>query len=384
MIRRNFRALSAILLLLLLGAVIYGYTRNHQPSGKEVYKTRLIDRGDVIQVISANGTLTPLELVNVGTQVSGTVAKIYVDFNDQVKKGQILAKLDQALLRAQLLQSEANSQSAQATLNITQNKALRGRTLLQKGFISKEALDDLEQQLAVAKAQVAISKATVERDRANLNYGVIRSPISGVVVARDVNVGQTVAANFQTPILFQIAKDLYQMQINISVAEADIGQIRTTQEITFNVDAFQEREFTASVKQIRLNPTIQENVVTYNVVAAVENKDGILLPGMTANVRFVINHKRDVLRISNAALRYKPSRNEAQLNDVNRIPQGAQLYRLKNQTQQPIQVTTGITDGHLTEIVSGDLNVGDEIIVSDVRDSKSKESSASNFRFRMF
>ncbi len=384
MIRRNFRALSAILLLLLLGAVIYGYTRNHQPSGKEVYKTRLIDRGDVIQVISANGTLTPLELVNVGTQVSGTVAKIYVDFNDQVKKGQILAELDQALLRAQLLQSEANSQSAQATLNITQNKALRGRTLLQKGFISKEALDDLEQQLAVAKAQVAISKATVERDRANLNYGVIRSPISGVVVARDVNVGQTVAANFQTPILFQIAKDLYQMQINISVAEADIGQIRTTQEITFNVDAFQEREFTASVKQIRLNPTIQENVVTYNVVAAVENKDGILLPGMTANVRFVINHKRDVLRISNAALRYKPSRNEAQLNDVNRMPQGAQLYRLKNQTQQPIQVTTGITDGHLTEIVSGDLNVGDEIIVSDVRDSKSKESSASNFRFRMF
>lgn len=325
MIRRNFRTLSVILLLLALSAVIYGYTRNHQPSGKEVYKTRLVDRGDVIQVISANGTLTPLELVNVGTQVSGTVAKIYVDFNDQVKKGQILAELDQALLRAQLLQSKASYQSAQAALNISQNKALRGRTLLQKGFISKEALDDLEQQLVQAKAQVAISKATVERDEVNLNYSVIRSPISGVVVARDVNVGQTVAANFQTPILFQIAKDLHQMQINISVAEADIGQIRTTQEITFNVDAFQEREFTASVKQIRLNPTIQENVVTYNVVAAVENKEGILLPGMTANVRFVINHKRDVLRVSNAALRYKPSRDEAQISDTNRVPQGVLL-----------------------------------------------------------
>lgn len=384
MIRRNFRTLSFILFLLILGAVIYGYTRNHQPSAKEIYKTRLVDRGDVIQVISANGTLTPLELVNVGTQVSGTVAKIYVDFNDQVKKGQILAELDQALLRAQLLQSEANYQSAQATLNITQNKALRGRTLLQKGFISKEALDELEQQLVLAKAQVAISKATVERDRANLNYSVIRSPISGVVVARDINVGQTVAANFQTPILFQIAKDLYQMQINISVAEADIGQIQTTQEITFNVDAFQEREFTASVKQIRLNPTIQENVVTYNVVAAVENRDGILLPGMTANVRFVINHKRDVLRISNAALRYKPNRDEAQISGVNQAPQGTQLYRLKNQAQQPVQVTTGVTDGHMTEIVSGDLNVGDEIIVSDNKSSKSKESSASNFRFRMF
>lgn len=384
MIRRNFRTLLVLLFLLLLGIVIYGYTQNHQPSGKEVYKTRLVDRGDVIQAISANGTLTPLELVNVGTQVSGTVAKIYVDFNDQVKKDQILAELDQALLRAQLLQSEANYQSAQVTLKITQNKALRGRTLLQKGFISEEASDDLEQQLVLAKAQVAISKATVERDRANLSYSVIRSPISGVVVARDVNVGQTVAANFQTPILFQIAKDLYQMQINISVAEADIGQIRTTQEITFNVDAFQEQEFTASVKQIRLNPTIQENVVTYNVVAAVENKGGILLPGMTANVRFVINHKRDVLRVSNAALRYKPSRDEAQVADANQMSQGTQLYRLKDQAQQSIRVTTGITDGHFTEIVSSDLNVGDEIIVSDSKSSKSKESSASNFRFRMF
>lgn len=377
----NLRVLSITLLILLLSGIIYGYTHSQQQPGKEAYKTRLVDQGDIIQVISANGTLTPLELVNVGTQVSGTVAKIFVDFNDQVEKGQILAELDQALLRAQLLQSEASFQSAQATLSIAQNKAARGRSLLQKGFISNEALDELEQQLVLAKAQLAISKATVERDRANLNYSVIRSPISGVVVARDVNVGQTVAANFQTPTLFQIAKDLYQMQINISVAEADIGQIRSAQEITFSVDAFQEREFTATVRQIRLNPTIQENVVTYNVVAAVENKEGILLPGMTANVRFVINHKKDVLRVPNAALRYKPNRDETITGDSNRTPQ---LYRLENHSQQPIPVITGITDGHFTEIVSSDLKVGDEIIVSDIKSSKSKESASSNFRFRMF
>lgn len=377
----NLRVLSITLLILLLSGIIYGYTHSQQQPGKEAYKTRLVDQGDIIQVISANGTLTPLELVNVGTQVSGTVAKIFVDFNDQVEKGQILAELDQALLRAQLLQSEASFQSAQATLSIAQNKAARGRSLLQKGFISNEALDELEQQLVLAKAQLAISKATVERDRANLNYSVIRSPISGVVVARDVNVGQTVAANFQTPTLFQIAKDLYQMQINISVAEADIGQIRSAQEITFSVDAFQEREFTATVRQIRLNPTIQENVVTYNVVAAVENKEGILLPGMTANVRFVINHKKDVLRVPNAALRYKPNRDETITGDSNRTPQ---LYRLENHSQQPIPVITGITDGHFTEIVSSDLKVGDEIIISDIKSSKSKESASSNFRFRMF
>ncbi|MCO6428189.1 efflux RND transporter periplasmic adaptor subunit [Nitrosomonas communis] len=385
MTRLNFRNKSIVLLIILLLGAIYGYTSKTLESGKEEYRTKTVDRGDIIQIISANGTLTPVELVNVGTQVSGTVFKIYVDFNDQVKTGQILAELDPALLKAQLQQSEANLKSAQATARNAASKAARGRTLLQKGFISNEALDEIERELDIAHAQVAVSKANVERDRANLNYSVIRSPISGVVVARDVNVGQTVAASFQTPILFQIARDLRQMQINISVAEADIGQIHADQEITFTVDAFQEREFTAFVKQIRLNPTIQENVVTYNVVAIVINDDGTLLPGMTANVRFIVNHKNAVLRVPNAALRYKPS-NTMSASGIPpaRQTRQPQLYRLKNNIPAPINIVTGITDGNYTEIISGDLKEGDELIIGDTAGKKQNESSISNFRFRMF
>lgn len=382
MIRSNLKTKSVILLIILISGAIYGYTHKETESGKEEYRTRIVDRGNIVQIISANGTLTPLELVNVGTQVSGTVSKIYVDFNDEVKTGQILAELDPALLKAQLNQSEANFKSAQATLKNAISKATRGRTLLQKGFISNEALDEIEQQLDIAHAQLAISKANVERDRANLNYSVIRSPISGVVVARDVNVGQTVAASFQTPILFQIARDLRQMQIHISVAEADIGQIHADQEITFTVDAFQEQEFTALVKQIRLNPTIQENVVTYNVVATVINDDGTLLPGMTANVRFIVNQKHAVLRVPAAALRYKPS-DEKSPPPV-RQPNQSLLYRLENKLPAPINVTTGITDGNFTEIISGDLKEGDALIISDASGQKQTQSSASNFRLRMF
>ncbi|SDY61038.1 efflux RND transporter periplasmic adaptor subunit [Nitrosomonas sp. Nm33] len=385
MARFNLKNKSIILLVILVSGAIYGYTNKKLESGKDEYRTKTVDRGDIVQIISANGTVTPLELVNVGTQVSGTVSKIYVDFNDQVKTGQILAELDPALLKAQLQQSEANFKSAQATLKNVTNKVTRSRILLQKGFISNEALDEIEQQLDIAHAQVAISKANVERDRANLNYSVIRSPISGVVVARDINVGQTVAASFQTPILFQIARDLRQMQINISVAEADIGQIYADQEISFTVDAFREREFTAHVKQIRLNPTIQENVVTYNVVATVINDDGTLLPGMTANIRFIVNQKNATLRVPNAALRYKP-KNEMPASNLSPVSRSRQplLYRLENNVPTPINVVTGITDGNFTEIISSDLTEGDEVIISDAAGKKQNESSMSNFRFRMF
>lgn len=385
MIRLNLKNKTIVLLMLIVSGALYALANKNPDSKKDEYRTRTVDRGDIVQIISANGTLNPLELINVGTQVSGTVARIYVDFNDQVKTGQTLAELDPALLKAQLQQSEANLKSAQATLKNVSSKVARGRTLLQKGFISDEALEEIEQQLDVALAQLAISKANVERDRANLNYSVIRSPISGVVVARDVNVGQTVAASFQTPILFQIARDLRQMQINISVAEADIGQIHAEQEISFTVDAFQQREFTAVVKQIRLNPTIQENVVTYNVVATVINDDGTLLPGMTANVRFIVNHKTAVLRVPNAALRYKPS-NEIPATSVSSTKQSnhSLLYRLENKMATPIAVVTGITDGNFTEIISGNLKEGDKLILSDAAGKKQNESSTSNFRFRMF
>ncbi len=372
-----------LFLITLFTSVIYGYFSLQGESGKIRYTTRAADQGDIVRTISANGTLTPLELVDIGTQISGRVIELFADFNDQVKTGQILAKLDPALLNAQLQQSEASLKSAQTALSVTINKANRSRNLIEKGFLSKEAMDEVKELLDSARAQVIVSQAQVARDQANLDYSIIRSPISGVVVARNVNIGQTVAANFQTPTLFQVARDLKQMQINISVAEADIGQIHTGQTMVFTVDAFQDREFSAIVKQIRLNPTVQENVVTYNVIATVINEEGTLLPGMTANVRFIVNEKTEVLRVPNAALRYKPSLEEL-IATAETQPGKRLLYRLEGNRPVAISVTTGITDGNFTEILSNELNVNDPLIIEEMIGKKQDKSAASNFRFRMF
>ncbi|MDC8445005.1 MAG: efflux RND transporter periplasmic adaptor subunit [Nitrosomonas sp.] len=381
---RNAKS-SSIVLLLIIAVSIYWFTRDSDENKANSYLTRTLDRGDIIQTISANGTLTPVVLVNVGTQISGTVARLHVDFNDEVKTGQILAELDPALLQAQLQQSGANLLSAQTQYNITKSKLDRHQRLYEQGFISAEGLDVVRQELDAARAQLAVSRAQVERDRANLNYSIIKSPISGVVIARDVDIGQTVAANFQTPVLFQIAKDLREMQINISVSEADIGLLHIGQPINFTVDAYQNRTFSGTVKQVRLNPTIQENVVTYNVVAMVSNDEGALLPGMTANIHFVVDQRQNVLRLSNAALRYQPDDIESAGSTGVRVQKKSDgqmtVYRLIDGIRVAARVTTGITDGNYTEVVTGELKEGDAVII---REKNSKKDSATQFRFRMF
>ncbi|SEN28014.1 efflux RND transporter periplasmic adaptor subunit [Nitrosomonas marina] len=380
---RNTRSIITVLLLL-SAASLYWYSPNDDEPEASSFLTRTLDYGDIIQTISANGTLTPVVLVNVGTQVSGTVAKLHADFNDQVETGQILAELDPALLQAQLQQSRANLLSAQTQYSIAQSKLKRHRELHEQGFISIEALDIVRQELDAANAQLAVSQAQVERDSANLNYSIIKSPISGVVIARDVDVGQTVAANFQTPVLFQIAKDLREMQINISVAEADIGLLRIDQPINFTVDAYPESTFTGRVKQVRLNPTIQENVVTYNVVAMVNNIDGSLLPGMTANIHFVVNQRQNVLRVPNAALRYQPKASEPSPDKQQRPagqPGQSVIYRLIDGRPVATLISRGITDGHFTEIVASTVNAGDTVVIREKSDPK---DSQTKFRFRMF
>ncbi|MCX7185506.1 MAG: efflux RND transporter periplasmic adaptor subunit [Nitrosospira sp.] len=372
--------LLVIVAVLLLAVIAIWYWGDKPESKQERYKTQVVDRGDIVQSISANGTLNPVELVNVGTQVSGTIFKMYADFNDQIEVGQVLAELDPALFRAQLQQSEASVMNARAVLKLAENKMARNLTLKEQGFISSDALNVFEQQLDVARAQLALGTAQLARDRANLNYSVIKSPISGVVVARNVDLGQTVAASFQTPVLFQIAKDLRQMQIDTSVAEADIGQLRLGQQANFTVDAFHEREFTGTVKQVRLNPTIQQNVVTYNVVVTVANDDGTLLPGMTANVRFAVNQKNAVLRVSNAALRYKPTDADADSAPA-RQPGKPVLYRLENGKPVAVSVRTGIADGSFTEIIEGGIKEGDKLVV---RETANKDKSGGNFKLRMF
>jgi HlyD family secretion protein len=349
----------------------------------ERYKTQSIGRGDIIQNISANGTLNPVVLVNVGTQVSGTVYKLFANFNDQVKEGQILVELDPSLFEAQLRQSEASVLNAQVALKVAESKMTRNAALKERGFISPDALDVITQQLEAARAQLAVSKAQFARDRTSLNYTVIRSPISGVVISRNVDIGQTVAASFQTPTLFQIAQDLRQMQIDTSVAEADIGHLHLGQAVSFSVDAFQDREFTGTVEQVRLNPTIQQNVVSYNVIVAVSNDDGVLLPGMTANVRFTVNQKKAVLRVPNAALRYKPAGE-----DTDAVPAAARLsgkqalYRLEGDKPVFTSVKTGISDNNYTEILGGDVKEGDKVIVRDA--GEKGEKPGSKLRFRMF
>ena len=387
-IPRNKLFILVVIFLLAIAATALWYWvgPSSVKKGGERYKTQAVERGDIAQNITANGTLNPVVLVNVGTQVSGTVLRINADFNDQVKAGQVLAELDPSLFQAQLRQSEANVINAQSALKLADSKMTRNRALKDKGFISGDALEQAEQQLDAARAQLAVSTAQLARDRANLNYSIIKSPISGVVVARNVDVGQTVAASFQTPTLFQIAKDLRQMQIDTSVAEADIGQLRIGQQVRFAVDAFREREFTGTVKQVRLNPAIQQNVVTYNVVVAVANDDGILLPGMTANVRFTVDQKNAVLRAPNAALRYKPtdanSDTDAAATAVVTKRRGKPvLHRLEDDKPVPVNVKTGITDGNYTEIVEGDIKEGDKLVV---RENIDKEKSGGNFRFRLF
>jgi HlyD family secretion protein len=374
--------LTALLLLAAMAGGIAWWKQNRNAPPAEKYKTQTVERGNVMQTISANGTLNPVTMVNIGTQISGTVKKLHVDFNSLVKPGQVLAELDPALFEAQHRQDQANLAAARANLELARAKEQRARLQFQKGFISADAIDQAKQQLDAALAQIAVSEAQLERGRTNLRYTVIRSPISGVVVARSVDVGQTVAASFQTPTLFQIAGDLKDMQIETSIAEADIGSIRIGQAVNFSVDAFAERQFAGKVKQIRLNPTVQQNVVTYNVVVAVSNTDGLLLPGMTGHVQISTGRRDNVLRVPNAALRFKPKKDNGEEAPVKKGEKrsGATVYRLEHGEPQAVKVKTGLSDGTFTEILDGEVREGDQLVTRELGQKK-KEG---NFGLRLF
>ncbi len=374
------KIIVAVALTLLAGAGYY-WIKNKETS-PESYKTQAVDRGDIIQNVSANGALSPVVLVNVGTQVSGTVNKLHIDFNDHVQSGQILAELDPSLFQAQVAQDQANLMNMQSNLKLTKIKEQRSRTLLEKGFVSATDTDQAIQAREAAQAQVAMAQAQLDRNRTNLRYTIIRSPISGVVVARNIDLGQTVAASFQTPTLFQIAQDLRQMQIDTSIAEADVGLVKIGQPVKFTVDAFPDQNFSGTVKQIRLNPAILQNVVTYNVVVVVDNADGKLLPGMTAHVQINIGQHTDVLRVPNAALRFKPKSDDEVKSTGNKKKKGATVYML-NENGQPSMITlkTGVTDNTMTEVLSGEVKAGDKLVTREINGDKKKEG---NFKLRAF
>jgi len=343
------------------------------------YRTETIGRGGIVKTISANGTLNPVVLVNVGTQISGVINKLNADFNDRVDKGQVLAEIDPALINAQLEQSRATLAGAQAALKLAEANARRSKELYAQDYIAESELDQSVQALEAARSQVDSNIGQRKRDKTNLGYTVIKSPVSGVVVSRNVDIGQTVAASFQTPTLFTIAQDLQRMQIDTAVAEADVGGIRAGQAVNFTVDAYPDRVFQAKVRRVRLDSKVLQNVVTYDVVIDVDNPEEILLPGMTAFVSIVIDERNNSLKLPVAALKFHPAGGDDTLHDKH-------VYRLENNKALAVPVQIGIADGKYAELIGGGLKEGDSVVLEDqsVRKPDDKGLGQGNFRIRAF
>ncbi len=270
------------------------------------YRFVPVERGTIDQVVSATGTLSAVTTVQVGTQVSGLIAELYADFNDRVEKGQVIARLDTTLLESNLRDVQAALERSQAELRQTERDLERLSSLYEQGVAPVADYHRAQYLHDVARAQVKSAEASLARARQNLAYATIVAPVSGIVVERAVDVGQTVAASLQAPRLFTIANDLSEMQILAAVDESDIGAIKEGQTARFTVKAYPERSFSGTVKQVRLQSTVEQNIVNYTVVVAVANPDGVLLPGMTATLEFVVAHAEDVLKVPNAALRFRP------------------------------------------------------------------------------
>ena len=394
-IPRQKSALALLLITLAAGGA-YWYRQSSEQSLEQRYKVQAIERGDLTQTVSANGTLNPVVLVNVGTQVSGTVTRLYVDFNDQVEKGQALLELDDRLLAAQARQSAANVVNVRAALDLARATEARMKALFEQEYISRQELEQAIQTRRSSEAQLAQATAAAEKDEVNLRYTTIRSPVSGTVIDRVVDLGQTVAATLQTPTLIKIAQDLSEMRIDSSFAEADIGSIREGQKVRFTVDAFPNRSFQGQVQQIRLNPTTQQNVVTYNVRVSLSNPDHLLLPGMTAYVSIGVASREDALLVPNAALRFKPSETngsgggngdkpasgappaggpsatsgsggagEARGKGKKRDTASGTVYVIDQGELKPVSVQLGITDSRNTEVLGGELKAGDKVIIGE-------------------
>jgi HlyD family secretion protein len=428
---RKYTAIVAFIVLLGGGYFFYRWSGGNGSGQK--YRTVKVERGEISTVVTATGTINPVVTVLVGSQVSGTIKALYADFNSRVKEGQVIAQIDPAIFQAQVDQARANVLNAQANqLNAQSNLQTakanlakaevtvvdakrtmeRNQPLVEKKVIAQAAFDTAQTnydtavaqqeatkaQLESARSQTESSKAQVEQTKAalrlaetNLNYTTIRSPVNGIVISRNVDVGQTVAASLQAPTLFTIAKDLTQMQVDTNVSEADVGRVRVEQEATFTVDAYPGRTFHGRVSEIRNAPTTIQNVVTYDVVVQVDNKELKLKPGMTANVSILIEHKEDALKIPNSALRFRPpsAGKEGEKRKTGALAKGqssttqgeerrpGRVWVLSQEGKPvPVSVRLGITDGTFSEVGSGDLKEGTEVIVEGISKQKNQSQAA--------
>ena len=388
------------------------------------YREAEITRGPIESRVSATGTLNPVDQVEVGTQVSGIIQSIYVDYNDRVRPGQVLARIDPSLLRAQKSQAEANLEKARAAADEAERALRRSQELRAQGLLAEADLDVVQTTRRSRLADVRQAEAALELARVNLEHSTIISPIHGIVISRNVDVGQTVAASLQAPKLFQIARDLAEMQLEARVDEADIGSVREGQLVTFTVDSYPDESFEGRVLQIRAEPIVESGVVSYVVVVRVANPEAKLLPGMTANVTVVTARRENALLVSNAALRYQPrpergedrrgggtasaagtgaamSRERAAARQPGRAaggspggpvgrPEGGppggrapagtkRIWTLQpGRGPEPVPVRTGITDGTVTELVECPLPEGAKVVVGEIAPEERNAGGAAN------
>ncbi len=387
--------------VLIAAAVLAALAPAACKGGKPKYITEKVTRGDIVTTITASGTVNPVTSVNVGTQVSGRVAALSADFNSPVKKGQLIATIDPALFQAQVDQARANLSNAKA--NLEKAKATefdakrtwdRYKNLFERDLTARSQMDTAETAYLTDHAATVAAQTLVDQTSAalrlaetNLFYTKIVSPVDGVVISRNVDIGQTVAASFQTPTLFVIAADLTKMQIDTTVDEADISAVKPGEDAEFTIDAYPEETFRGVVEQVRNAATTVQNVVTYDVVVKVENQDLKLKPGMTADVSIITSIVKDVLRIPNAALRFRPvaaagARPAPAAGAARPGPseRGPAVWILRNGQPARVPVKIGLSDGNSTELLSGDIKEGDAVIIEALAKPASRPSSG----FRMF
>ncbi|MDM4767120.1 efflux RND transporter periplasmic adaptor subunit [Pelomonas sp. SE-A7] len=387
--KRRLRRIAIAAGVLAIGGVsLWAWGKSHPAAPPPPpYRTAAIDQGPITQVVSANGNLQAIGLVTVGAAVNGTVVERRADFNDRVKKGQVLLRLDATPYEARLRQARAQLASAEARVAFAQGSHERNEKLLAQGFMGPAQRDQSKRELDMAVADVAAARGQVEAAETDVARCVIVSPVDGVVIKRSVDVGQTVAASFQTPELFQIARDLGRMEVGVNVSEADVGMIREGQAVRFVVDAFAEREFEGQVRQVRLGSTNQSGIVTYAVIVDVDNHESLLKPGMTAQARIVVATKPQVLRVPTAALRFRPDEDALAAakpasgasaakpvappvsNDdgvLSQLRGGSRVHKVwtLDDKGKPVanEVTVGLSNTRFTELVSGKLKAGDAVV----------------------
>lgn len=365
-----------ILIICIIYLIISTFTKI---ADKPKYEIDKVERKTIIETVEASGTINPVKTVSIGSQVSGMIKELYVDFNSRVKKGQLLAQIDPALFQAQVDQARGKLNSARATYQKTKSLLIydeanykRYKELYKKNFVSKNDLDlalatyreDLASLRANA-ADIANNEAILQNNLTNLRYTKITSPVDGVVVSRAVDVGQTVAASFQTPTLFTVAQDLTKMQIEVSVSEADIGKVKVGQSVDYTLDGYPDQTFKGKVSQVRISPTTVSNVVTYTVIVSVDNENNILKPGMTANVSIISNKKENILCVNNAAMRFTPR-------EITRGKKFKEqgIWLLRDNKPVRIKIKTGVTDSEVTEIISKEIREGDDVIIGSLEKKK--------------